>query len=101
MPLLTSSIGLLIVLLYIPGGFTQIGYSLRGAILRWLEKRLPERPTKTVDRAAGVAHARRDAAARSSTNADGSVLATHGLTRATSAASSRSTASTSAPSRAR
>ena len=28
--LLTSSIGLLIVLLYFPGGFTQIGYSLRG-----------------------------------------------------------------------
>ena len=41
--LLTSSIGLLIVLLYFPGGFTQIGYSLRGSILNWLEKRLPER----------------------------------------------------------
>ena len=42
MLLLTSSIGLLIVLLYFPGGFTQIGYSLRGMILDWLEKRLPE-----------------------------------------------------------
>ncbi len=28
-PLLTSSIGLLIILLYIPGGFTQIGYWFR------------------------------------------------------------------------
>ena len=45
--LLTSSIGLLIVLLYIPGGFTQLAYALRGMILRWLEARLPERPTKT------------------------------------------------------
>jgi ABC-type branched-subunit amino acid transport system ATPase component/ABC-type branched-subunit amino acid transport system permease subunit len=46
--LLTSSIGLLIVLLYFPGGITQIGYSLRGSILNWLEQRLPERPTKTI-----------------------------------------------------
>ena len=45
--LLTSSIGLLIVLLYFPGGFTQIGYALRGSILDWLEKRLPERAMKT------------------------------------------------------
>ncbi len=75
--LLTSSIGLLIVLLYIPGGFTQLGYSLRGTILRWLEKRLPEQPTKTVTtppvslaRHAGVAIA---------TNADGSAIATSAL----------------------
>src|SRR6202035_1294291 len=46
-PLLTSSIGLLIILLYIPGGFTQIGYWFRGSVLNWLEKRLPDRPTKT------------------------------------------------------
>ncbi len=46
-PLFTSSIGLLIILLYIPGGFTQIGYWLRGVLLRWLEQRLPELPTKT------------------------------------------------------
>jgi len=38
-PLFTSSIGLLIILLYIPGGFTQLGYGLRGTILRWLERR--------------------------------------------------------------
>ena len=29
-PLFTSSIGLLIILLYIPGGFTQIAYWARG-----------------------------------------------------------------------
>ncbi len=46
-PLFTSSIGLLIILLYIPGGFTQIGYWARGLVLTWLEKRLPERPVKT------------------------------------------------------
>jgi ABC-type branched-subunit amino acid transport system ATPase component/ABC-type branched-subunit amino acid transport system permease subunit len=46
-PLFTSSIGLLIILLYVPGGFTQIGYYFRGVLLRWLEKRLPERPIKT------------------------------------------------------
>ena len=40
-PLLTSSIGLLIILLYIPGGFTQIGYWFRDEALRFLEKRLP------------------------------------------------------------
>ncbi len=45
--LFTSSIGLLIVLLYIPGGFTQIGYWARDQVLRWVEKRLPERPSKT------------------------------------------------------
>src|SRR5262249_19295060 len=45
-PLLTSSIGLLIILLYLPGGFIQLGYSLRGMLFRWLEQRLPERPVK-------------------------------------------------------
>jgi ABC-type branched-subunit amino acid transport system ATPase component/ABC-type branched-subunit amino acid transport system permease subunit len=76
-PLLTSSLGLLIVLLYIPGGFTQLGYGLRSAILRWLEKRLPERAVKSVTappvslsaRAAGVAP----------TNDDGSVVRTVAL----------------------
>jgi len=45
-PLFTSSIGLLIILLYIPGGFTQIGYWFRDEGLRFLEKRLPARPAK-------------------------------------------------------
>jgi ABC-type branched-subunit amino acid transport system ATPase component/ABC-type branched-subunit amino acid transport system permease subunit len=41
MPLLTSSIGLLVLLLYFPGGLVQIGYSLRDAIVRWLAARTP------------------------------------------------------------
>jgi ABC-type branched-subunit amino acid transport system ATPase component/ABC-type branched-subunit amino acid transport system permease subunit len=78
-PLFTSSIGLLIILLYLPGGFTQIGYWLRGSVLNWLEKRLPVRATKTrtapppsLTRAASPDPLRR--------NADGSVLSTRGLT---------------------
>jgi ABC-type branched-subunit amino acid transport system ATPase component/ABC-type branched-subunit amino acid transport system permease subunit len=46
-PLLTSSIGLLIILLYLPGGFTQIGYWARDELLRWLDKRLPAAPPKS------------------------------------------------------
>jgi ABC-type branched-subunit amino acid transport system ATPase component/ABC-type branched-subunit amino acid transport system permease subunit len=77
--LLTSGIGLLIVLLYFPGGFTQLGYSLRGSILRWLEQRLPERPQKT--RTAPPASLTRVATPESLTvNDDGSVLATRALT---------------------
>jgi ABC-type branched-subunit amino acid transport system ATPase component/ABC-type branched-subunit amino acid transport system permease subunit len=45
-PLLTSSIGLLIILLYLPGGFIQLGYALRAMLFRWLEQRLPEQPAK-------------------------------------------------------
>ena len=46
-PLFTSSIGLLILLLYFPGGLIQITYSARDALLRWAESRLPEAPSKT------------------------------------------------------
>jgi ABC-type branched-subunit amino acid transport system ATPase component/ABC-type branched-subunit amino acid transport system permease subunit len=77
-PLFTSSIGLLIILLYIPGGFTQIGYWLRGEVLRWVEKRLPETPVKTVT--APPASLTRAPTEVVATNADGGVLATHGLT---------------------
>jgi ABC-type branched-subunit amino acid transport system ATPase component/ABC-type branched-subunit amino acid transport system permease subunit len=75
--LLTSSIGLLIVLLYLPGGFTQLGYAVRGTMLRWLEQRLPERPTKTVT-TPPVSLARRAGVAMA-TNADGSAIATSAL----------------------
>jgi len=40
-PLLASSIGLLILLLYFPGGFVHIAHQARGAIYDWLERRLP------------------------------------------------------------
>jgi len=50
-PLLTSSIGLLIILMYFPGGFVQLGYSVRGGIIDWLDRRLdleePRRSTTT------------------------------------------------------
>jgi ABC-type branched-subunit amino acid transport system ATPase component/ABC-type branched-subunit amino acid transport system permease subunit len=39
--LATSGIGLLILLMYFPGGLMQILFSLRNAILTWAERRLP------------------------------------------------------------
>ena len=47
-PLFTSSIGLLILLLYFPGGLIQIAYSARDALLAWADSRLPEAPVKTL-----------------------------------------------------
>jgi ABC-type branched-subunit amino acid transport system ATPase component len=76
-PLFTSSIGLLLILLYIPGGFTQIGYWIRGEILKWLERRLPAEPV--VSATTPPPSLRRVSLADVVTNADGSVLATRGL----------------------
>jgi len=45
-PLLTSSLGLLIMLLYFPGGLVQIGYAARDALLGWADKRLGPAPPK-------------------------------------------------------
>ncbi|HEY3722252.1 MAG TPA: branched-chain amino acid ABC transporter permease/ATP-binding protein [Acidimicrobiia bacterium] len=77
-PLFTSSIGLLIILLYIPGGFTQIGYWLRSSILNWLEGRLPEVATKT--RTAPPVSLHTAIERPIVANADGSVISTTGLT---------------------
>ena len=41
-PLLTSSIGLLVLLLYFPGGFVQVGYTTRDAFLGWVAARRGE-----------------------------------------------------------
>ena len=41
--LFTSSIGLLILLMYFPGGLMQIVYRLRDAVLTWAEPRLVDR----------------------------------------------------------
>ncbi len=77
-PLFVSSVGLLIMLLYFPGGFTQIGFYTRDSFLRWLDKRLPHRPTKvSVEPPRSVSLANPVAA---HTNHDGSVLRTDGLT---------------------
>ncbi|NUP30819.1 MAG: ATP-binding cassette domain-containing protein [Streptomycetaceae bacterium] len=48
-PLLASSLGLLLLLLYFPGGLVQIGYSVRDALLAWAEKRVGAEPTKGAD----------------------------------------------------
>jgi len=45
-PLLTSSIGLLVLLLYFPGGLVQIGYSIRQALVGFMERRLGPAPAK-------------------------------------------------------
>lgn len=45
-PLFTSGVGLLILLLYFPSGLTQIAYSARDRIVAWLEARRPPPPTK-------------------------------------------------------
>ena len=45
-PLFTSSIGLLLILLYIPGGFTQVVYWTRDQLLQRVERRLGPAPPK-------------------------------------------------------
>lgn len=78
-PLLTSSIGLLIILLYIPGGFTQIGYWFRDEALRFIEKRRPAMPVKaSIEPPTSLTSAVPVGQRR--TNDDGSVLRTTGLT---------------------
>ncbi len=77
-PLFTSSIGLLIILLYFPGGFTQVGYYTRDSLLRWLERRLPPAPVKAAtEPPAAIA---RLTPGTPPTNSDGSVLRTRDLT---------------------
>jgi ABC-type branched-subunit amino acid transport system ATPase component/ABC-type branched-subunit amino acid transport system permease subunit len=41
-PLLASSVGLLVLLMYFPGGLVQIGYSLRDGLFSWLDARIPD-----------------------------------------------------------
>jgi ABC-type branched-subunit amino acid transport system ATPase component/ABC-type branched-subunit amino acid transport system permease subunit len=48
-PLLTSSLGLLVLLLYVPGGLVQIAYAARDALLSRLERRLDPAPAKQRD----------------------------------------------------
>ena len=39
--LLTSGIGLLVLIMYFPGGLVQVAYAVRGVIVRAVERRLP------------------------------------------------------------
>jgi ABC-type branched-subunit amino acid transport system ATPase component/ABC-type branched-subunit amino acid transport system permease subunit len=47
-PLLTSGIGLLILLMYFPGGLVQIAYSIRDQLLAVADRRVGERSTPVV-----------------------------------------------------
>ncbi len=76
-PLLTSSLGLLIMLLYFPGGFTQIGFYTRDSLLRWLERRLP--PAKQASAVEPPRSVARVKPALATLNPDGSVLRTDDL----------------------
>jgi ABC-type branched-subunit amino acid transport system ATPase component/ABC-type branched-subunit amino acid transport system permease subunit len=78
-PLFTSSIGLLLILLYLPGGFVQIGNAARAGILRWLEKRLPPEPVKTATEAPPALQAIRPKT-ELTLNKDGSAVAARGVT---------------------
>lgn len=49
-PLFASSIGLLLLLLYFPGGLVQIGYWLRDGLFAWVARRVPERSVARPDR---------------------------------------------------
>jgi ABC-type branched-subunit amino acid transport system ATPase component len=49
---LTSSIGLLILVMYFPGGFMQLGYQLRDAIVGWAARRYPAPERERVSAAA-------------------------------------------------
>src|SRR5439155_21422719 len=77
-PLFTSSIRLLIILLYIPGGFTQIGYWIRDQLFERVEKPLGPAPAKgSVEPPTSL---RRDATVGlAPTNTDCTVLMTDGL----------------------
>lgn len=79
-PLFTSSIGLLIILLYIPGGFVQIGYYARDSLLRWVEKRMGALDTTKTTTAPPAALTRAVPRAAAVYNADGSALRTQHLT---------------------
>lgn len=47
-PLLTSSVGLLVLLLYFPGGLVQIAYAFRDGAFSWVERRLGPAPVKQI-----------------------------------------------------
>ncbi len=59
-PLFTSSLGLLILLLYFPGGFVQIAYAARDALLAWAASRRPAPSTaRATETPPMLAHAAR------------------------------------------
>ncbi len=77
-PLLTSGIGLLLVVLYLPGGLYQVGQYVRDALFAWVERRLPAAPVKASVIAPSALT--RTATGPVICNADGSVLRASGIT---------------------
>jgi len=76
-PLLTSSVGLLILLMYFPGGLVQIGINARDALLTSLARRTNDDAPAPRPRAAAITTTTADRPV--ARNADGSVLATDAL----------------------
>lgn len=65
-PLLTSSVGLLLLLMYFPGGFVQLAYALRDGALRLVHQRLTA-PKAQQQAAAPAVHITRDRTVRNHT----------------------------------
>ncbi len=75
-PLFTSSIGLLVLLLYFPGGMLQIAQGARSALIDWAEPRFGVAPAPT-ERPATIRTGRADRTAAIRT---GDLLVTHEIT---------------------
>jgi ABC-type branched-subunit amino acid transport system ATPase component/ABC-type branched-subunit amino acid transport system permease subunit len=75
-PLFTSSVGLLVLLLYFPGGLVQIAYSARDVLLRWAERRMGPAPAKATHETPPVVTRR----ARPDLALDGPALVASGVT---------------------
>ena len=59
-PLFTSSIGLLVLLLYFPGGLIQIAYWARDSLLNWAENKLEVSPDKTTTKPPSILEGNRN-----------------------------------------
>ena len=77
--LLTSGLGLLVLIMYFPGGLMEVAFALRGAIVRAVDRRLPPAPDRSapVRVAAPPGGETRDTAAETPTS--GPDLAVRGL----------------------
>ena len=91
--LLTSGAGLLILLLYFPGGLVQVLYSVRDAAFAFLARRLPEPEPAPVERAAAARARQRRRGARSRPSLD-AVIRVERTQRVVRPAASWSTTST-------
>ena len=79
-PLLTSSVGMLLLLMYFPGGLVQLGYTARDALLAWADRHLPEPESAEAPSRAAVPAPATGRAESPTGNDDGSVVVTEDLT---------------------